>query len=215
MATLNQIAYNISTLLGKPFDQALLEQLKFQIRYFRSVLIRRDFDRNAFMTPQLIQSLGCVTMVEVDLSECPAHLTGYTLFRTETPLPEPIRMKNGNAFSYVGSIDRIRPYRQVIAEEIPYLNHAKFAKNQPSFFYQNGFIYVYNIAPEVINIQGIFEDPELAAGYFDEVGAPCYSDDSPYPITLDLVQAISQSILNSPEGRLMGAIPEEKVKIDG
>jgi hypothetical protein len=215
MATLNQIAYNISTLLGKPFDQALLEQLKFQIRYFRAILVRRDFERNSFMTPQLIQSLGCIAMTEVDLSECPNHLTGYTLFRTIETVPEPIRMKNGNGFSYVGSIDRIRPYRQVIAEEIPYLNHAKFAKTQPSFFYQNGFIYVYNVAPEVINVQGIFEDPEQAAGFFDEVGSPCYSDDSPYPITLDIVQSVTQSILNSPEGRMMGVIPEEKVKIDG
>jgi hypothetical protein len=213
MATLNEIAYNISTLVGKPFDQALLEQLKFQIRYYRALLIRRDFDRNAFMTPQLIQSLGCVEMKEVDLSECPNHLTGYTLFRTKERIPEPIRMKNGNAFSYVGSIDRIRPYRQLIAEEIPYVNHAKFAKSMSSFFYQDGFIYVYNVAPEVINIQGIFADPEVAAGFFDEVGVPCYSDDTAYPVTLDMVQAITQSILGG-EGRLLGVVPEEKVKIN-
>lgn len=213
MASLNEIAYNISTLLGKPFDQALLEQLKFQIAYYRAILIRRDFERNAFVTPQYVQSLGCVPVKEVDLSECPAHLTGYTLFRTVEALPAPIRLKNGNAFTYVGSIDRIRPYRQVSPEEIPYLNHARFAKGMPSFFYLNDHIYLYNVAPEVINVQGMFERPELAAEYWDEEGRPCYTDDSTYPVTADLIQAITQSILGG-EGRLLGVIPEEKVKVD-
>jgi hypothetical protein len=213
MATLNEIAYNISTLLGKPFDQALLEQLKFQIRYYRSLLIRRDFERNAFITPQYVQSLGCVKMKEVDLSECPQHLTAYTLFRSEDQVPSPIRLKNGNSFTYVGSIDRIRPYRQVIAEEIPYLNHARFAKAMPSFFYLGGYIYVMNVAPEVINIQGMFENPEDAANFWDEEGRVCYNDDSPYPVTSDLIQAITQSILAG-EGRNMMGVPEEKIRVD-
>jgi hypothetical protein len=213
MASLNEIAYNISTLLGKPFDQALLEQLKFQIKYYRSLLIRRDFERNAFITPQYVQSLGCVAMVQVDLSECPTHLTGYTLFRSTERVPNPIRLKSGNAFTYVGSIDRIKPYRQISPEEVPYVNHAKFAKYQASFFYLDGYIFVYNVAPEVVNIQGMFEDPEKAAEFWDEEGNPCYSDDSVYPVTGDMIQAITQSILAG-EGRVLGAIPDENIKVD-
>ena len=44
--TLNEIAYNIADAAGRGTNAAYIERLKFQIKYYRSLLIRRDQERN-------------------------------------------------------------------------------------------------------------------------------------------------------------------------
>ena len=55
--TLNEIAYNIADASGRATNAAYIERLKFQIKYYRSLLIRRDQERNTYLPDQFIQTL--------------------------------------------------------------------------------------------------------------------------------------------------------------
>ena len=43
--TLNEIAYNIADASGRGTNAAYIERLKFQIKYYRALLLRRDQER--------------------------------------------------------------------------------------------------------------------------------------------------------------------------
>ena len=59
--TLDEIAYNILNLLraGRSSNDELisLEQLKFNIKHYRAMLIRRDYARNGYVSNHLEQDL--------------------------------------------------------------------------------------------------------------------------------------------------------------
>ena len=72
--TLNEIAYNILNLVrgGKAHhDESIsIAQIKFNIKYYRAMLIRRDFARNGLITRHLEQSLGCIKVKPTNASKC-------------------------------------------------------------------------------------------------------------------------------------------------
>ena len=72
--TLDEIAYNILNLVrgGRSHnDESIsLRQIKFNIKYYRAMLIRRDFARNGIVTRHLEQDLGCIKLESVDAVKC-------------------------------------------------------------------------------------------------------------------------------------------------
>ena len=72
--TLNEIAHNILNLLrgGRPSqsEHITLDQIKFNVKYYRAMLIRRDYARNGIITRHLEQDLGCLELEEVNASQC-------------------------------------------------------------------------------------------------------------------------------------------------
>ena len=69
--TLNEIAYNILNLVrgGRPnqSEHISLDQIKFNIKHYRAMMIRRDFARNGVVTRHLEQDLGCLELDEEDM----------------------------------------------------------------------------------------------------------------------------------------------------
>ena len=72
--TLDEIAYNILNLVrggrSSHDDYISLDQIKFNIRHYRAMFIRRDFARNGTITRHLEQDLGCLELEQVDASKC-------------------------------------------------------------------------------------------------------------------------------------------------
>ena len=72
--TLNEIAYNILNLVrggrSSNNDYISTSQIKFNVKYYRAMLIRRDFARNGIITRHLEQDLGCLELIKVDASKC-------------------------------------------------------------------------------------------------------------------------------------------------
>ena len=70
--TLNEIAYNILNLVrgGRSSNNDYIStgQIKFNVKYYRAMLIRRDFARNGMVTRHLEQDLGCLELQKVDAS---------------------------------------------------------------------------------------------------------------------------------------------------
>ena len=70
--TLDEIAYNILNLVrggrSSTGDHISISQIKFNIKYYRAMLIRRDYARNGNITRHLEQDLKCIKLKKVDAS---------------------------------------------------------------------------------------------------------------------------------------------------
>jgi|TARA_R100000455_G_C6273327_1_gene130814 hypothetical protein len=107
--TLNEIAYNIADASGRGTNAAYIERLKFQIKYYRALLIRRDQERNTYLPDAFIQTIE-VPISPVTLTSANATvLTGgdidptttindQALHKSDFQLPEPVRLKRGVPF---------------------------------------------------------------------------------------------------------------------
>lgn len=200
MITLNHIVYNIGQLAGKEKDDTYIEQLKFQVMYYRSLLFKRDYARTGNIPSALLQRIPCIPTEKVEKSECPITELQLedTIYRTKYKLPQPIILGRRNAFQYVGTVDWSNAFNYVFPERIPYLLHAKYTSYSKRYFYLEGYIYLVNVEIDRIAVKGVFEDPtdlKNFTGCGTDTINPVYTDDSPYPITADLVQRVTQSIL--------------------
>ena len=84
--TLNEIAYNLLNLLrggrSNHDDHISLDQIKFNIKHYRAMFIRRDQARNGFTSRHIEQDLGCVRVTPTDASKCcnlPSECVVYKL----------------------------------------------------------------------------------------------------------------------------------------
>jgi hypothetical protein len=199
MATLNEIVYNIALQVEKADDTVLLERLKFMVGYYRAQFIRQDQKRNHSIPSQFIQKLQ-----EVQMSSRPAvDGIGGTDFGCEVwrsdKIPKPVRLYDGSTFAYVGTVDGKTPYQEVNGVQADYAAYGKYNKQYPRYCYKNERIYVYNARPSAITIKGIFEQPQELFGFTADIDralpSPPLPEDREYPISMDMVQRITQSIL--------------------
>lgn len=183
MVSLNQIAFNITENMGDNSD-VFIRRMKFTVLYYRAMMIRRDYSNNGHLPETLLQELV------FDTAPVVYHKDRFN--RTTTKPPIPIRIK-GPVFHYVGGIDRKTPYRFMYPEEMEYHNYNKWNCKIPGYSYIDGYITVHNISSTKIMVRGVFEDP-VEVGKL--MGDGCVDDNAPFPIPLDMVEAITKGILS-------------------
>mgnify|MGYP003117287456 FL=1 len=202
--TLNEIAYNILNILrggrSNSDEHMSLSQIKFNIKYYRTMMIRRDMARNNFMSRHLEQDLGCLNLIEVNSSKCCNLDLDCTVFRTQRKIPKTVRANFKELITYVGGADGLTRIPLIQSDYIKYLPYDKYTKDQRKAFMIEDYLYLYNPhGMEIVNVRGVFEDPEEVAN-FDCDGVGCYDDDAPFPIPGDMVQAITNALMR---GELM------------
>ena len=93
--TLNEIAYNLLNLIrgGRSHhdEHISLDQIKFNIKHYRAVFIRRDFAKNGFNSRHTEQNLGCVDLERVDASQCCNLPSTCVVYKSVKPIPKTIR----------------------------------------------------------------------------------------------------------------------------
>tara|TARA_R100000005_G_C4957029_1_gene175202 strand:- start:121 stop:810 length:690 start_codon:yes stop_codon:yes gene_type:complete len=202
--TLNEISYNILNLVrggrSSNNDHISTSQIKFNVKYYRAMLIRRDFARNGMITRHLEQDLGCLELIKVDASKCCNLPTECAVYRTVKKIPKTVRFNFKDAVTYVGAIDGKANIPIVESHTVQWLPFDKYTKNKMKAYMIEDYLYVYNAdGLKFINVRGIFEDPEDVA-LFDCDGSDCYDSDSDFPIPMDMLQTITQGIMS---GELM------------
>lgn len=197
--TLDEIAYNILNLLrggrSNIDDHISLDQIKFNIKHYRAMFIRRDFARNGLVTRHLEQDLGCLRLVKVDASKC-CNLPIYCpIYRTVMPIPKTVRFNFSEAITYTGDITGLGRIPLIEAYEVATLPYDKYTSNRPKAYMIEDYMYVYNPnGMEFINVRGIFEDPEALTAY--DCGSNCYDGSTPFPLPADMVSAITTGMLS-------------------
>ena len=205
--TLNEIAYNLLNLIrgGKSSheENISLDQIKFNIRHYRAVMVRRDFARNGLVTRHLEQSLGCLELEKVDGSQCCGLDIGCEVYKTKKPVPRTLRFNFEDAITFVGAADGLTRIPLVSSSIIKFLQYDKYTYDNKKAYMIEDYLYIFNAeGMEFVNVRGVFENPEDLAQY-DCDGSSCYNEDSEYPIPADMLQAINSGIIQG-ELKLLG-----------
>ncbi len=182
MASLNELAYNLLNKLsgGRSTNNEYisLDQIKFNINYYRSLLIHRDLKKNVLENDSFYQ------FVTLDLEEAEPGL-----FKSVDKIPELVRLDHRYALR-VGqetSYPITNPFR------LKFKSFDKFTSDNKYSYLKNGYLYIEDDLSS-ISIMGIFENPSKA--YIADGEDPENVDDFHYPISGDMSQRISQSLIN-------------------
>ena len=198
--TLNEIAYNILNIVrggrSNSDDHLSLSQIKFNIKYYRAMMIRRDMARNNFMSRHIEQDLGCLKLIRVNASKCCNFDIDCEVYRTEKKIPRTVRANFKDMITYVGGVDGVNTIPVIQSDYVKFIPYDKYTKNQRKAFFIEDYLYIYNPdGLELINVRGVFEDPEEVAK-FDCDGTDCYDDNMPFPMPADMVQAITTALMS-------------------
>lgn len=213
-ASLEEIAYNIlNTLRGgrsSHSEHLSLDQVKFAIKYYRTLFIRRDFYKNFNRYRPFEQDLGLVSLSIQDTADSSNHTSGNKLLRTDERIPAPIRMKNWEGITFVGGIDKAgKPIPVQDAHKSYWDKYNKYTDNEPSAFYRDGYVFLRNVDnADVINIRGVFEDPEDVHEFTRDNGFDLYDDNAPFPISTDMLQGITRGLIDG-ELRVLISTPND------
>jgi len=205
--TLNEISYNILNLLragrSNNDETISLDQIKFNVKHYRAMFIRRDFARNGLVTRHLEQDLGCLELIQVDASKCCNLPIGCPVYKTVKVIPRTVRFNFREAITYTGDVTGLGRIPLVEPYEISFLPFDKYTKLNPKAYMIEDSMYVYNPrGMKYINVRGIFEDPEELVNY-DCTGG-CYDSDSIFPMPADMIAGITAGMANG-ELRLLSS----------
>jgi len=210
--TLDEIAYNILNLVrggrSNNGDHISLEQIKFNIKYYRAMLIRRDFARNGNITRHLEQSLNCVKLVKVDASKCCTLPVNCDVYASVVKIPRTVRMNFKDSITHVADVTGLHTIPIVDPQTVQWLPYDKYTKTAKRAYMIEDTLYIYNAnGLEFINVRGVFEDPEALKDY-DCDGSECYDPELQFPIPMDMVQTITQGISSGELQLLAGTVSD-------
>ena len=218
MDTLNQIAQDILGIVkAKRVDDYNVSaaQVKRWINYYRAQYIKNELNKNSVNDEDYIQDLGCVNLELVNDSNCgPA----CKVLRTCKEVPSPVVTNLGQAITRVGPVKQTsRAFSFVSYDQVQWSGNGRFADGQIFSYYLNGYIYLklssnhpLGKALKVINVRGIFEDPEEVQEFSDCGGGPCYDNGTEYPVKKWMVNGIINSILQERFGIVEQSILDNK-----
>ena len=200
--TLNEIAYNLLNLVrggrSNHDEHISLEQIKFNIRHYRAVFIRRDYAKNGFNSRHSEQDLGCVDLVPVDASKCCNIDTKCPVYRTIKKIPKTIRYNFEEAITYVGDVSGMNTIPMVSVNMLQWLSYDRYTSKKMKSYMIGDYLYIYNAEGlENINIRGVFENPEDVSKFDQCSDGGCYNDSKDdFPISMDMLSLINKGILD-------------------
>ena len=201
--TLNEIAYNLLNLVrggrSNQDEHISLDQLKFNIKHYRAMFIRRDYERNRLITRHVEQDLGCLKLKKVDATRCCDLPSTCVVYRTEVALPKTIRFNFKEAITYVGDVTGTSTIPLINSNTVKFLPYDTYTSKKYKAYMMQDHLYIYNAKGiEFVNVRGVFEDPTLVSN-FSCCGpncTNCYDDNTDFPLPMDILSAINAGILN-------------------
>jgi len=214
MATLNELAYDLLNKLegGRSTHNSYisLDQIKFNINYYRSLLIHRDIERTSLNRESFEQRINVSLEITAD-----SDLSDIKFFvRSIDELPKIVRANHRYLLNvYNTTTDKVYPVNNY--HRMKYTMYNQFTKDASRAYLLDNYLYLHkNLLAEqleeLINsgegelsvdefnpnivVRGIFEDPREV--HLHNGVDPEEIDDKPYPISGDMIQRINQSIIN-------------------
>jgi len=204
--TLNKIAYriieDIRTELGA--DESIdIREIKHDILNLRTRMIRSEIEKNRGINSSLIQSIGCMKVIPVDASTCCVSIGECQLLRTEEQVPQTIDVRSRTLLTRVGPTNIVSSGYDIISiDRVPSAGSGRFNKSSIFVFVIDGYIYLMQRAGtveykgiSVVNVMGVFDDPEALIAFKNCDGEPCYSDDVQLPIERWMLVSLEAAIV--------------------
>lgn len=192
MATLNESAEHIAFELKDPLNVELKENIKFSLKYWRATLIRRDVARNG-MSTEFLQRYY-FDLIKVDKADACNFNLDCQILRSKYEIPVPIRLNNDSAYKFIGDVNG-KGWTETEYEEIPYVAYNKYTSKDIRVAIVNRYFYVFgNTKLRKGMTQAAWANPSLIN---NDCEGNCYTDDSEFPLPLDMLQQITQGILST------------------
>lgn len=200
MSTLKEISYNILNLFDRKLEDRdtyiTIDQIAYNVKYYRSILLRRDVQRGTRLTPfeQEINS---------DFTFKQASNFGRNALVSDEDIPQPVRLKNRGAGGITQVEDResdfVYPVDHIHRNRFQQYN--KYSPNKTVGAYSDNKIYLFGGLPDTLSsgdsrnfdIRGIFEDPEEVMKLNNPTANTKELD---FPIGSDMIQRITKGLIN-------------------
>lgn len=167
----------------------------FNVDHYRAMLLRRDFERNGKITRHFEQDLGCIELTPVNASKCCGLPLECVVVRSVIKLPRMIRYKYRDGITHISDPTGLGTIPLVDANTVQWLPYDRHTKNERKAYMIEDYLYIYNPdGIDNVNVRGVLESPEDAAK-FDCDGSNCYDETTDYPLSADLVTAITEGLL--------------------
>lgn len=190
--SLNELVYQIYEALMINSDDTTLDRRLIEsiINEERSLFIRREHNKNRSIDDNIIQDLGCVELIQVSPTspECCDIQVGCEILRTKQQLPNAIELYQDKMITRIAPITlNSLPFHLMDLDAVPYFGNGRFNKNQVGVFIRNNYLYFISKSPkiqlmDIVNVQGVWEDPREAARFKTCDGKVCWTPDSKYPL---------------------------------
>jgi len=205
MVTLNQLVYDLINLLrgGGTTDDDMLgrRQVAFWIINTRALLIRQDYDKGRTISDNIIQTISCLPVEQIDASMCPCIITaGCNIMRSVSQIPKPIETAQKDLIIRISPpVINQRPYSLINFHRSLWIGMNKYTRHGGKAFYKDRYIYLMNVDPSVsfVSVDAVFEDPRELANYNACNNAPCYDDNSNFPISRWMVELMKKMIVDT------------------
>jgi hypothetical protein len=134
----------------------------FHLLRHRNKLLLEKLRVGRVLSRYNFQTISCVSLVEVDLNECPcAPASGCTFLKTSLPIPQPLM-----GFKTITSVDGTIKYTYLDWDKFTYKINSRIRPQAVSPYYTvktigtETYLYVYNDNhKETVTITAIFENP--------------------------------------------------------
>lgn len=221
--TLQESAYNLLNILrgGRSTNSEILslEQIKFNILYYRALILRLDAERRVDLG-----SFEQVLPVALSLAEPTIAPSGSVfrgsffapdddfplrLSRSVRALPSILRLKDREAVTYVGEEHGGGSYPFTNAAQVPSQFHSRYTKNYKRAFLLDSHLCIASPSYDLdsVVVHAVFEDPRAAHNFAVEETAQISGEElnesdlwddatTPFPCSMDLYQRIVQSLLS-------------------
>ena len=210
--TLNEIAHNILNLYrgGRPSQSEYIsiDQIKFNIKHYRAMLLRRDYVRNGLISRHSEQDLGCIELEEVNASKCCNLPITCKVAKSIKRIPRTIRYNFNEALTHVSDVSGLNTIPLIDKIMVQYLPYDKYTAQKHKAYMIEDYLYIYNAEGlKYVNVRGVFEDPSDLKDFDCEDGE-CYSDNAPFPMPADMVQALTLGMASGELQLLSGTISD-------
>ena len=99
-------------------------------------------------------------------------------------------------FFYVGTVDGSIEFSQTDFGNYNFTKYNKFTSKTIKYFINGDYISIINNKKiKNIKLSYAFENFEQAINYCENTNGNCYSEDSEYPLSLDMIEIIIQQLL--------------------
>ncbi|MBV6653228.1 MAG: hypothetical protein KI786_05710 [Mameliella sp.] len=203
MITLNEMAYRLLDLKDLKPDVHWIRSTAFSIVDTRALLIRRDLQNGTRVSEHIIQHIPIMEVVKANLIEedCYDLPLNCVYYRTKEKIPEPIKAKGFDGFTYVGTIDGKTPFSPKREALLGLKTGSRWScavENENSYFYRNGYIFITGPSKRYIRISGVYEDP-IAVMELLKCGEdiPCDPFERKFPVSRDLSARIRQALIST------------------
>jgi len=179
-------------------------QVENWVHQYRAKLIKQDLDKNKYPNPDYIQTIQALELEEVDEAEGSTLSTGYKTFRTKIQLPETLNLNFLPGFTFIGTLtgEEIQLSPESRAR---WQKYRKYTGDDKIAFLRGGKLYIHNDNElRYITVRGIFEVPPEVS-HLDNPNETItdVTENSAYPIPIDMIPVLKQMILQGELGMEM------------